>query len=54
MNVQFNISVKCKLHKNRDIQTAIIKTCAYNHRKALKFAFGEEYDKLTLYLVLTF
>ena len=32
----------------RDIQTAIIKTCAYNHRKALKFAFGEEYDKLYL------
>ena len=30
----------------RDIQTAIIKACAYNHRKALKFAFGEEYDKL--------
>ena len=30
----------------RDIQTAIIKTCAYNNRSALKLAFGEEYDKL--------
>jgi len=29
----------------RDIQTAIIKTCAYNNRKALKLAFGEEYSK---------
>ena len=28
------------------IQTAIIKTCAYNNRSALKLAFGEEYDKL--------
>ena len=31
----------------RDIQTAIIKTCAYNNRSALKLAFGEEYDKLS-------
>jgi hypothetical protein len=30
----------------RDIQTAIIKTCAYNNRSALKLAFGEEFDKL--------
>ena len=30
----------------RDIQTAIIKTCAYNNRSALILAFGEEYDKL--------
>ena len=30
----------------RDIQTAIIKTCAYNNRSALKLAFEEEYDKL--------
>ena len=30
----------------RDIQAAIIKTCAYNNRSALKLAFGEEYDKL--------
>ena len=29
----------------RDIQTAIIKTCAYNNCSALKLAFGEEYDK---------
>ena len=29
-----------------DLQTAIIKTCAYNNRSALKLAFGEEYDKL--------
>ena len=29
-----------------DIQTAIVKTCAYNNRSALKLAFGEEYDKL--------
>ena len=28
------------------IQTAIIKTCAYNNRSALKLAFGKEYDKL--------
>ena len=28
----------------RDIQTAIIKTCAYNNRSALKLAFGEEYN----------
>ena len=34
------------LISSMDIQTAIIKACAYNHRKALKFAFGEEYDKL--------
>ena len=27
----------------RDIQTAIIKTCAYNNRFALKCAFGESY-----------
>ena len=30
----------------RDIQTAIIKTCAYNNRFALKCGFGESYDKL--------
>ena len=30
----------------RDIQTAIIKTCAYNNRFALKCAFGESYNKL--------
>jgi len=33
----------------RDIQTAIIKTCAYNNRKALKLAFGEEYSKTLKY-----
>ena len=32
----------------RDLQAAIIKTCAYNDRSALKLAFGEEYDKSTL------
>ena len=30
----------------RDIQTAIIKTCAYNNRFALKCGFGESYNKL--------
>ena len=30
----------------RDIQTAIIKTCAYNNRFALKCAFGESYNEL--------
>ncbi len=30
----------------RDIQTAIIKACAYNNRSALKLALGEEFDKL--------
>ena len=30
----------------RDIQTAVIKTCAYNNRYALKCAFGEEYNEL--------
>ena len=31
----------------KDIQTAIIKRCAYNNRSAFKIlAFGEEYDKL--------
>ena len=30
----------------RDIQTAIIKTCAYNNRFALKCAFGKAYDDL--------
>ena len=30
----------------RDIQTAIIKTCAYNNRFALKCAFGESYNDL--------
>ena len=30
----------------RDIQTAIIKTCAYNNRFALKCAFGKSYDEL--------
>ena len=30
----------------RDIQTAIIKTCAYNNRFALKCAFGESYNVL--------
>ena len=30
----------------RDIQTAIIKTCAYNNRFALKCAFGESYNAL--------
>ena len=30
----------------RNIQTAIIKTFAYNNRSALKLAFREEYDKL--------
>ena len=30
----------------RDIQTAIIKTCAYNNRFALKCAFGESSNKL--------
>ena len=29
----------------RDIQTAIIKTCAYNNRFALKCAFGESYNE---------
>ena len=31
----------------RDIQTAIIKTCAYNNRFALKCAFGEPYNDLS-------
>ena len=31
----------------RDIQTAIIKTCAYNNRFALKCAFGESYNDLS-------
>ena len=30
----------------RDIQSAIIKTCAYNNRFALKCAFGESYNDL--------
>jgi hypothetical protein len=30
----------------RDIQTAVIKTCAYNNRYALKCAFGEAYNEL--------
>ena len=30
----------------RDIQTAIIKTCAYTNRLALKCAFGKEYNEL--------
>ena len=30
----------------RDIQTAIIKTCAYSNRFALKCAFGKEYNEL--------
>ena len=30
----------------RDIQTAIIKTCAYNNRFALKCAFGKSYNDL--------
>ena len=30
----------------RDIQTAIIKTCAYNNRFALKCEFGESYNDL--------
>ena len=30
----------------RDIQTVVIKTCAYNNRYALKCAFGEEYNEL--------
>ena len=30
----------------RDIQTAIIKTCAYTNRYALKCAFGEKYNEL--------
>ena len=38
----FNLVVKFKYI----IWTAIIKTCAYNNRSALKLAFGEEYDKL--------
>ncbi len=35
-----------ELMRNRDIQTAIIKTCAYNNRFALKCAFGESYNDL--------
>ena len=30
----------------RDIQTVVIKTCAYTNRYALKSAFGEEYNEL--------
>ena len=30
----------------RDIQTAVIKTCAYTNRYALKCAFGEDYNEL--------
>ena len=30
----------------RDIQTAVIKTCAYTNRYALKCAFGEAYNEL--------
>ena len=30
----------------RDIQTAVIKTCAYTNRYALKCAFGKEYNEL--------
>ena len=30
----------------RDIQTAVIKTCAYNNRSALKRAFSEDYIKM--------
>ena len=30
----------------RDIQTAVIKTCAYTNRSALKCAFGEKYNEL--------
>ena len=32
----------------RDIQTAVIKTCAYTNRYVLKCAFGEEYNELYL------
>ena len=42
VNIYINwISTTC-----RDIQTAIIKTCAYNNRFALKCAFGESYNEL--------
>ena len=30
----------------RDIQTVVIKTCAYTNRYALKCAFGEEFNEL--------
>ena len=30
----------------RDIQTVVIKTCAYTNRYALKCAFGEECNEL--------
>eukprot|EP00942_MAST-04A_sp_MAST-4A-sp1_P006701 g6701.t1 len=32
----------------RDIQTAVIKTCAYTNRYSLKCAFGEDYNELIL------
>ena len=32
----------CCYHSCRDLQTAIIKTCAYMYRSALISAFGEE------------
>ena len=37
-NLYFKIYFTC-----RDIQTAVIETCAYTNRYALKCAFGEEY-----------
>ena len=33
----------------RDIQTAVVKTCAYTDLDALKCAFGEEYNELYPY-----
>ena len=34
------------IYKDIRVQTAIIKTCAYNNRFALKCAFGESYNEL--------
>ena len=52
-NIKNSLTYKLILLRNwvstrtcRDIQTAIIKTCAYNNRFALKCAFGESYNDL--------
>ena len=52
MNLQGDSSFKdqiCAAWVNttcRDIQTAVIKTCAYNNRSVLKRAFSKDYIKM--------
>ena len=49
MGVNIYIYIYIYITTFRDIQTAVVKTCAYTDLDALKCSFGEEYNELYPY-----